>query len=68
MRPQPAAYCTCGNVVHGNGGKNSHRAMHKRRNDWQPSAILRESVGGHGFICRERFDALFPGRARGAAT
>jgi hypothetical protein len=28
-----ASYCTCGKVVHGNGGSHMHRAMHKRKDD-----------------------------------
>lgn len=28
-----ASFCTCGKVVHGNGGRTSHRAMHKRKGD-----------------------------------
>lgn len=26
-------YCSCGKVVHGNGGKANHTAMHRRRGD-----------------------------------
>jgi hypothetical protein len=28
-----ASYCTCGKVVHGNGGEHMHREMHKRKGD-----------------------------------
>lgn len=28
-----ANYCTCGQTVHGNGGKAAHKAMHVRKND-----------------------------------
>lgn len=28
-----AYYCTCGKIVHGNGGKAMHSAMHKRNGD-----------------------------------
>lgn len=38
-----AYFCTCGRVVHGNGAKYTHAAMHKRRND------------GHGYVVRERW-------------
>lgn len=44
-----AHFCSCGRVVHGNGGKTSHRAMHERAGD------------GHRRVTRSMFDALFPG-------
>ena len=30
-----ANYCTCGKIVHGNGGKHTHRAMHERKGEWR---------------------------------
>jgi hypothetical protein len=28
-----AWYCTCGKIVHGNGGEHMHREMHARKGD-----------------------------------
>lgn len=41
-------FCTCGRIVHGNGGRANHRDMHKRNDD------------GHRFTTREGYDILFP--------
>lgn len=42
-------FCSCGRIVHGNGAKASHRAMHERADD------------GHRYVIRESFSKLFPG-------
>ena len=38
-----AYFCSCGKVVHGNGGRSNHREMHERRSD------------GHRFVTRETY-------------
>ena len=36
-----ARYCSCGKIVHGNGGKTSHQAGHERNGTWRdPSATI----------------------------
>lgn len=40
--------CTCGAIVHGNGAKSSHRAMHDRRAD------------GHRYVGYEEYRRRFP--------
>ena len=39
-----AWHCTCGKIVHGNGGRANHKAMHLRRGD------------GHHFITEPAYD------------
>jgi len=48
-------YCSCGKVVHGNGGKSAHAEMHRRRKD-----------GGH-FVSRETFENVVAAKTQGAA-
>jgi hypothetical protein len=43
-----AYYCTCGKVVHGNGGRASHEYMHERKQD------------GHRFVTERSFRERFP--------
>jgi hypothetical protein len=43
------SYCSCGRIVHGNGGRHNHREMHERAGD------------GHRYVTRAYFDKLFPG-------
>ena len=40
--------CSCGQIVHGNGAKHQHKAMHLRADD------------GHGWVTLEVFRQLFP--------
>lgn len=42
-----AYYCSCGKIVHGNGGRASHADMHERRED------------GHRFITSRAYDERF---------
>jgi Ni/Co efflux regulator RcnB len=52
-----AYYCTCGKVVHGNGGENSHRQMHVRRGDWKrdfTGSVVNEH--GHTYVVREEYE------------
>lgn len=44
-----ANYCSCGRIVHGNGGKYNHREMHERAGD------------GHRYVTSTYFNILFPG-------
>ncbi len=39
-----AAYCSCGRVVHGNGGKAIHRLMHERNGDGHHALIRDEWI------------------------
>lgn len=43
------AYCSCGRIVHGNGGKWNHRDMHERASD------------GHRYVTSTYYRVLFPG-------
>lgn len=43
-----ASYCSCGKIVHGNGGHYQHRAMHERRGD------------DHRYVSSRRYEELFP--------
>ena len=38
-----ASYCTCGKVVHGNGGAHHHKASHERKGEWRTD-------GGHHYM------------------
>lgn len=49
-----AYFCTCGKVVHGNGGRAGHFYMHEQRND------------GHRETTRTRYFELFPLTGEGA--
>lgn len=43
-----AHYCTCGVIVHGNGGKSSHAAKHAR-----------DGTSNH-FVSRDQYLVMFP--------
>lgn len=43
-----AHHCTCGRIVHGNGGKAGHAYMHEQAGD------------GHHWTTEASFDRLFP--------
>jgi hypothetical protein len=43
--------CTCGKIVHGNGGENAHRQMHIRKGEWKrdfTGAIVNDT--GHFYM------------------
>lgn len=42
-------FCTCGRIVHGNGGKAQHKYMHEQAGD------------GHRYMTSAGFQARFPG-------
>lgn len=44
-----ANYCTCGKIVHGNGGKHAHRAMHERKGEWR-------TEGGHRYMTYSEYE------------
>jgi hypothetical protein len=48
-----AYYCTCGKIVHGNGGRASHFDMHERRGD------------GHHRISGSHWNELFREESEG---
>lgn len=41
-------FCSCGAIVHGNGGKHNHREMHRRVQD------------GHRYVTSEQYRRIFP--------
>lgn len=43
-----SARCSCGAIVHGNGARYQHRAMHQRADD------------GHRYVTIARYRELFP--------
>lgn len=45
-----ASFCSCGKVVHGNGGRHSHHAMHVRLRD------------GHRYLIEDAYRKLFPSK------
>ena len=52
-----AHHCSCGQIVHGNGGKASHAAMHERNGDGWIRDMRPE---GHHYISREQHRTKFP--------
>ena len=55
-------YCSCGTIVHGNGGKTSHRARHELRSAYDDHLRADERHADHRYIAREDFGRLYPGR------
>jgi len=54
-------YCSCGQVLRGNGAKGSHRKRHERTGDWEPRASVRASdPSKHGLLTMDQFRAKFP--------
>ena len=49
-------FCSCGKIVHGNGGKASHAAMHERKGEWRQ----RGGETGFTWISADTHRAKFP--------
>ena len=49
--------CSCGKIVHGNGGKTAHAAMHERRGEWHKPFI---ADSGYTYISADAHRAKFP--------
>lgn len=55
-------YCSCGQVLRGNGAKGAHRKKHERLGNWEPRASARElDPSLHGLLTLDQFRAKFPG-------
>lgn len=52
-RWQQTRWCSCGVVTHGNGGWTSHRAAHRRRDEWNNK---------YKALTRDQYLAAFPDR------
>lgn len=58
-----AYYCTCGKVVHGNGARFQHGAMHNRQAAMNPAAWLGQPIVVPHYVTREAFAAAHGGMA-----
>lgn len=57
-----AYFCTCGAIVHGNGGKAGHAWMHE-------NAPQGRGLGdGHHYVNRERYHQIWPDHYGGPST
>lgn len=56
-----AHFCSCGKVVHGNGGKAAHQAMHERKGERRPLGDP-ETAGKFSWVSRDQFFDRFPDR------
>lgn len=57
-----AYWCTCGKVVHGNGGKWSHAQKHRRRESLNPPGWMGEKIKTDHYVTRADFERLMATR------